>query len=104
MITRISERYQSEVISTRFFNEVSVKILPYFLIVNIVISITLKFFNLDQNKDILWKVFAWIVFATFIIIALIFIFKFIPKLKKYMTEPNFIIDDLFNQAGDFFEE
>ena len=87
-----------EVISKRFIREWPIKLLPIFLILNILIAVTLKFFMPNNPTTTVWQYLAWITFAGFFIIALIFLFGFIAKLKRYMTDPEFVLDNLFNEA------
>ncbi len=97
IVSRVSERYQSEVISKRFIREWPIKLLPILLILNILMAVALKFFMPNNPTTPVWKLLAWITFAGFLIIASIF-FIFIAKLKRYMTDPEFVLDNLFNEA------
>lgn len=72
--------------------------LPIFLIFNIIFSISLRFFINSNTTSIIWKLLAWITFAGFLIIAVIFLFGFIPKLKRYMTDSDYVLEELFNEA------
>lgn len=103
IVSRISERYQSKVITKKFIQNWEIKWLPVFLIVNIIIAITLRFFVRDNPVWTTWKILAWITFVGFLFIAGIFLFKFLPKLKRYMTDTNFILDELFNEAEKLFK-
>lgn len=98
IVSRISERYQSEVISRKFIQNWSIKLLPIFLIFNMIFSISLRFFINSNTTSIIWKLLAWITFAGFLIIAVIFLFGFIPKLKRYMTDSDYVLEELFNEA------
>lgn len=98
IVSRISERYQSDVISKRFVRERVIVILPIFMVINIILAVSLRFCAGDTPSSTLWKIFAWVTFIMFIVIALIFIFSFIPRLKKYMTSSDFVTDGLFNDA------
>lgn len=98
IVSRVSERYQSEVISKKFIREWPIKLLPLLLIFNIFMAIALKFFMPNNPTSANWKLFAWITFAGFLIIASIFLFGFIAKLKNYMADPEFILENLFNEA------
>lgn len=104
IISRISERYQSEVITKKFIQNWEIRWLPIFLIANIIITISLRFFVWDNPIGATWKILAWINFIGFLFIAGIFLFKFLPKLKRYMTDTNFILEELFNEAEKLFKE
>jgi len=102
IISRISERYQSEVISNRFAQSWTVIWLPRFLILNIILVVSLKFFINDNPSSGLWRCSAWITFAGFLFIAITF-WKFILRLKHYMTDTRFTLKELYNEAEKFFE-
>lgn len=100
IISRISERYNSEVISRRFWQEWAVRSLPIILMFNIVAAVGLRFFASGAPDSVGWKVSAWVVFSVFLAAASILVFKFIPRLKDYMKDPNFILDELFDEAEE----
>jgi hypothetical protein len=101
IVSVISEKYQSEVISKRYTQEWSVKFLPIFLITNIAIAITLRLFDKQGSSLIIWKIFTLVAFILFIIITLILLLKFIPRLRCYMEGPKFILSELFNEVENF---
>lgn len=103
IVSRISERYKSEVISKQFFKEWEIKLLPYFLILNIVTAILLRFCVGDNPKGLSWRLVAFLILVIFFIVAFIFIFGFSLKLKKYIIEPEFILNRFFNEAEEFFK-
>jgi hypothetical protein len=98
IVSVISEKYQSEVISKRYTQEWSVRFLPIFLIFNIAIAITLRLFDKQSSVLITWKIFTLAAFILFIIITLILLIKFIPRLRGYMEGPKFILSELFDEA------
>jgi hypothetical protein len=104
IVSRISERYQSEVITREFLKNWEIKLLPIFLISNIIIAIVLRFFIPNNPVGTVWKILAWITFIGFLFIAMIFLFKFLPKLKHYMTDTNFILNEFFNEAEKLFKK
>jgi uncharacterized BrkB/YihY/UPF0761 family membrane protein len=104
IVSRISERYQSEVITKKFLQNWEIKLLPIFLILNIISAIALMFFVPDNPVGTTWKISAWITFTGFLFSAGIFLFKFLPKLKRYMTDTNFILNEFFNEAEKLFKK
>jgi hypothetical protein len=104
IVSRISERYESEVISRRFLDHWSIKWLPILLIGNIIIAVVLRFFSSGDPKTSLWKVVAWITLFAFLIMAGILLFGFIPTLKRYMTGIDFILEDLFDEAETLLQK
>jgi len=97
IVSRISERYQSEVISKRFIQDWIINWLPIILIANIVLAVSLRFFVQTSPSAIIWKVFAWITFIGFIFVAFI-LFKFLGRLKRYITDTEFVLRELFDEA------
>ena len=104
IVSRISERYQSEVITKKFIQDWEIELLPVLLILNIISAISLRFFVPDNPVGTTWKILAWIIFTGFLFIAWLFSFKFLPKLKHYMTDTDFILNNLFNEAEELFKK
>lgn len=103
IVSRISERYQSEVITKKFIQNWEIRWLPIFLIANIILAIALRFFANDNPMWVVWKILAWVTFIGFLFIAVIFLFRFLPKLKRYMTDPEFILNEFFDEAEKLFK-
>lgn len=97
IVSRISERYQSEVISKRFVQEWEIKWLPIFLIGNIILAVTLRFLVHSEPTSVIWKIFAWITFGVFLFIAIILL-RFFAKLKCYMTDTEYVLNKLYDEA------
>ena len=102
IISRISERYQSEVISNRFTKSLIVIWIARLLILNIIFIVFLRFFINDNPLPRLWKQLAWIAFIGFLISTVIF-WKFILRLNQYMTGTKLILKELYNDAEKFFK-
>lgn len=103
IVSRISERYQSEVITKKFLQNWEINLLPVLLIISIISAISLRFFVPDDPVGTIWKIIAWTTFAVFLFIAGIFLFKFLPKLKHYMIDTEFILKNLFNEAKELLK-
>jgi len=102
IVSRISEKYQSEVVSKHFIQNWEIKLLPIFLIINNILAIILRFSISIKPEGIIWKILAWTTFVGFLINIIIFLFDFVPKLKRYMTDINFILEKSFNEAEKLF--
>jgi hypothetical protein len=102
IVSRISERYQSEVITKQFIQEWEIKWLPIFLMINIILAVALRFFVQDNSSSGLWAIYAWIALAGFLFIAVILL-KFIRKLKIYMTDTEQVLDKFYQNAEKLFE-
>ena len=97
IVSRISERYQSEVISKNFFKEWYTKWLTRLLIIDIIFVIISRFFVSKNFEKICWVLLAWINLLLFISIVFVFAF-YIKNLKKYISDPDFILKKLFKDA------
>lgn len=102
IVSRISERYQSDIITNQFLHEREVKWLPYLLIGNILLAVTLRFFVDSTPVSVLWKVFAWLTFLGFLFVATM-LCRFFWLLNRYMSSAHFILNRLFNEAEELLE-
>ena len=71
--------------------------------VNIVLAIFLRFYDVKHHFAHLWPFVAWPIVLFFIIIAYLFLFCFIVKLKKYMTDVEYILNRLYEETGKALE-
>ncbi|MFH1653940.1 MAG: hypothetical protein ABIE74_07770 [Pseudomonadota bacterium] len=99
IVSKISERYNSDAITRAFENGWGNKILPPFLLINIVAAVFLRFVVSDQvsNDSIIWKICAWIVLLIFIIIA-VAIWRVIMRIKMFVGDPKAVIDQLYKDV------
>ncbi len=102
IISKISERYNSEVIIRSFENNWANRILPPFLLINIVVAIGLRFFVQDDIDSVAWKVFAWIVLLGFLCIAFA-IWRVITRIKTFMSDIQAVIDQLYEDVEKSIE-
>lgn len=100
IISRISERYQSQVLTKKFNQELEVRVLPLILTATIIIAVSLKFFG-DSTSGI-WKVLAWLVFVGFLSTS-VMLFIFSIKLRRYITNTEFLLGKLFGDAEKIFK-
>lgn len=103
IVSKISERYQSEIISKKFFQSCTVALLLKLLVLNIIVAVSLIFFVAENPSSVLWKNLAWITFFLFLFIVLFFTFVFIPRVMRYMRDTKFILKELFNDTEKFFK-
>lgn len=103
IVSRISERYHSEVITKQFFGEWEIRLLPIFLLINILLAISLRFFVQSNPTDIVWKISAWIIFIFYLLIAII-LFRFIVKLKSYMIDFEAVLERLYDEAEKYLKQ
>jgi Na+-transporting NADH:ubiquinone oxidoreductase subunit NqrB len=102
IISRISERYQSQVITKKFNQEWEIKALPFIFIINIILAVGLNFFFSDHPTSSLWKFAAWLVLILFLLASIIFCI-FIPKLHRYITNTEFLLHNIFVDAEKLFK-
>lgn len=99
IISRISERYQSGVITKKFNQRWVIKLLPILSITDIIIGINLKFFVQNDLIDGYWKVLAWFTFVIFLI-SIGVLFLFFETLRRYITDTNFLLEELLKDMEE----
>jgi hypothetical protein len=102
IISKISERYNSDVITRSFDNTWENKILPPFLLINIVAAILLRFFVQDDINSVVWKILAWIVLVVFMYIAFA-IWRVINRIKTFMSDTKSVINQLYEDVEKSIE-
>ncbi len=102
IVSRISERYNSDIISSKFLGELEIRIFPKYLIINIFLNATILIFPKEFYGSFL-KLFSLFLYFCFII-SLIFLYKFINKLIKYVTSSDYILERMYTDAKKIFEE
>jgi hypothetical protein len=93
IVSRISERYSSNVITRKFSNEWSVRILPYLLIANVIIAVSLKFFYTGGLSLLLPKTLAWLTITIFLLSTFLLI-NFFNTIREYAVNSKYLIDQL----------
>lgn len=102
VVSRYSDRFSSEVAANQFNKEWEIRLLPWFIIPNIVLAVTLRF-SAGETTSSFWNVMAWVVFFGFILVALL-LFIFIKKLIKYTSDTEYILGRLYEEAERSLEE
>jgi len=102
IISKISERYNSDVITRSFENNWENKILPPFLLVNIVIAIVLRFFVQDDIGSVAWKIFAWAILLVFLYIAFA-VWQVINRIKTFISDTQSVINQLYEDVEKSIE-
>jgi len=98
IISRISERYNSEVLIYVFQKHWGYKILFPLLLFNLVVLIILKFFmTKEYTNSLVWKIIAWIMLFIFIIIAII-VGLVINRIIKFVSDPKYVLDQLYQNV------
>ena len=75
MITRMSDRYHSEIIVKKFEKEWINRSFPIILIVNIIIITILRFVLDDYPMTCFCKITAWIILTGFVLVAFLILFR-----------------------------
>lgn len=103
IISKVSERYESEITTEVFEKRPSNRLLPYLLMFNILLAVVLRFFvNTQNGSSHLVMIASWVTLIFFIIIAFM-ILQVIRNIKKFMTNKKFIIQELINDAKKSIE-
>ncbi|MEA5511432.1 hypothetical protein VB715_16790 [Crocosphaera sp. UHCC 0190] len=94
VISRISERYKSSAIINKFNQQWQVQILPLLLIVNIGLSVCLKFFITNEPK-FFWEIFfLWLAFVCFLIV-LVVLALFFNIVKNYSVNTSYLLNQIY---------
>ena len=99
IISKISERYNSEVIIRTFENRRENKILPPFLLINTIIAIVLRFFVESGVDSLSWKITAWVILLVFIFIAFA-IWRVIIRIKTFISDTKTIVNQLYRDVEE----
>lgn len=99
IISKISERYNSDVITRSFEDNLENRLLPPLLLISIVGAIILRFIVHEDADSVLWKIVAWIVLLIFISIAFA-IWRVINRIKLFMTNTEFVLDQLYEDVQE----
>ncbi|MBI4743313.1 MAG: hypothetical protein HY776_00510 [Actinobacteria bacterium] len=102
IISKISERYNSDVITRVFESGLWNKTLPPFLLINIVAAILLRFLVKDNADSLIWKITAWIVMLMFLYIAFA-IWRMILRIKAFMGDTKHIVNQLNKDVNKSLE-
>jgi hypothetical protein len=102
IVSRISERYKSEVITKRFIHEWSTRWLQILLIANITLAVCIKFFVHEDPTSDIWKIVSWITFVGFIVTIIVFV-HFLRRLSHYATDADSVLNELFDHAEEFLK-
>lgn len=98
IISKISERYSSDIISSFYSKKWWNIFLPIIISLNIIIIVISKFLMLESNlNNNIWYIFAWIILLFFIFIVitvLIAIFYII----KFMKDEKFVLTKLYKSV------
>ena len=97
IVSRISERYQSGVITKEFNKQWQVRVLPSLAITDGLFAVVLKFFISSDPIIGYWKFLVWLVFLAFIGTNVILL-SFFKTLKEYTTDTKFLLNRLFNET------
>lgn len=97
VISRLSDRYDSEVIVKQFVKEKVFSLFPFFLVFNIISIILIKLFSLDAYRPV--QVFI-VSLAVFTNVWILWLFRL---LKKYLLDLSYVKEKLFKDAQKSLE-
>ena len=97
MVSNISEKFESDLITERFFNRFEIRIFPALLVAAIVLSAVLAFVDVAFYTNPLWKAGSWIAMGLFLVICIVFA-HFINTVRRYIADVQNIIEELLDDA------
>jgi hypothetical protein len=97
IVSRISQKYQSNAIAKKFLKDRIVQIFPLFTILNIAFVVCLMFRVNELSTSDAWNVLAWIAFIGFAVTLLLLV-AFWYKLKRYMVDDNYALEKFLQSA------
>jgi hypothetical protein len=92
IVSRISERYKSGVITREFNRQWQFISLLFLVLIDACLGVFLKFFIKDQITGY-WKLSAWLILILFLITNIILL-AFFNNLRKYATQTDFLLKQL----------
>lgn len=105
IISRISERYQSGIITKEFNQQWQLRTLLVLVVTDALSGVILKFFVVSSTETvdtIGWKIVAWIILFFFMVTNIV-LFAFFDNLRKYSTSTKFLLDKLFNELDQYLK-
>lgn len=102
IISRLSERYKSEVVSSLFKNRWENILFPYVLIFNIILAIVMRFFVDDNFNNGLTLFLAWLVLLVFLFNAYL-TFRVVAITKSMISDTKILLGLLFKKVEDYLE-
>ncbi len=100
IITKLSERYQSEIVVDVFENNFFVRNNSFILLINIGFAIFIRMINFSNSNLI--DFFTILIFIIFIILSFMII-NVIWRIKLFSTNPDAIIDEIFKEFEEILE-
>lgn len=95
ILFRISERYDSDVIPKLFMK--NIKFHVWVIAISIALNITLRFEMKDSPDSLLWKLGAWLVYTSFIVVSWIIV-RYLIRFITFASDTKYIKDKLFKDA------
>ena len=102
MVSRISERYHSDVINRVFLKDPLIKWFPRVILTHLLLVIASKFLR-NNAHEILWRSVDGALFVYFVIVVILFAL-FLWRLRIYMTDTGYVLGLLVKQANEVFSK
>lgn len=102
IISKISQRYDSDVTIRSFTNNWKNRILPPFLLINIVAAIALRFFVQDGSNSIILTIGSWVMLLALLFVAFV-IWRVIIDIKRIMSDTRSVLDELYGDIKKTLE-
>lgn len=99
IISKISERYNSDVIIRTFERHWANRILAPFLLLNIVAAVILRFLVVDSADSTIWKIIGWMMLVIFVGVAYA-IWRVINRIKVFISNTKSVINELYRNVEE----
>ena len=97
IISKLSERYNSDVITRAFARKWENRLLTPFLLINIILAVIMRFLIKDDTDTICWAFLSWIILIAFMFVAFL-IWRVINHIKNFMTEERSVLNQLYEDV------
>lgn len=102
IISKISQRYDSDVTIRSFTDNWKNKILPPFLLLNIIAAIALRFFIQGDSDSIILSIGSWLMLPALLFVAFV-IWRVILDITRMMSDTRSVLDELYNDVKKTLE-
>lgn len=97
VVSRISEKYNSDVISSLFANRLDVKFFPFILVTNIVVAVFLRYLGHLESDWGANELFHCLLLISFLI-SVVWTLQFIHVLSQH-SNPDYIVGKLLSRVS-----
>jgi hypothetical protein len=100
MVSRISERYHSDVLNRVFLRDPLIKWFPRVILLHLLLVIASKFLR-NNSHELFWHSVDGALFVYFVIVVIMFSL-FLWRLRIYLTDTSYVLGILLKRANEVF--